>query len=1085
MLRKLINNSIRRPIATLVIFSGATLIGLVAALNLPLDIYPSVDFPRLFITTQWPGASPRTVESEVTSVIEGALASVRGIEKIRSFSRVGYSQIELQLHRSADIDYIVYEIQEKLSFLRERLPSSALPSKTSKYVPQEFQVTNFLSYHIAGPLTDAELREIALKHVKPVLSGVPGVAGIEVLGGREKQLQIVYDNEALEKWDLFPYDIYRAVGNAGFFTTLGEFVEANQRYCAVLSEKLVSPRDIETLPIVFIGQRCILLRDVANVVESFSPFYEIQKINGQPTVLINIIRESNTNVVRVADRVYKTIQTLERTLPPGVRLAKEDDQSVFVRDNIRQLVYRSVFSLCIIFLVLVLFLRYMRFTIVILLTVVISVLFTIFLMFVFHYSFNIITLAGLALGFGMLVDSAIVVFENIFRHWEQDYEATLGALRGTETIARPLIAATLTTIAALMPFLYLMEELSIYYSPFAVTVSSALVVSLLSAIFLVPTLAIRLRGKALKRSNREASEVDYALWNITFHLRRGYGVLLRGCLKHPWLTIAVVIWLFGIPVWLLPTRISVPRNESAPGRAARLAYNSIFDSRRVRRARSYIEHIVGGSTYLFYKHVDRHEIWRYPEQTYIQCSVSLPSGSPIEETNIIATSLESVLKGIKGIAQTRVTVHPTYAYLTVWLMSGADYAMAPFIVREKLISHAASIGNARIFVTGYGPAFASGGSGMASSNQLIITGYNYAEIERICDDIAQRLAQNVRVQNIRTDLSRGNQSSDITENSLRLDFSSLGEWHITSIDVHRQIQPYLSQYLYRQRIRFGDSEMPFTIFSRQYKDFDMYQVENLPIRNNLGQNATLHALASLQQKLIPTVIEREDQEYYRIVAFDYLGSNSAAQKYISSFVSSVHLPAGYSLQEPGDFFWKKGVERNISLVLLLALGLMYMVLAGLYESFSYPLLIFIIIPLSLIGVFLVYFLTGAAFNQSAYIGTILMAGIIVNNAIFLLDRVNELKVERRIGNLNDLLVQAGQDRLRPILMTTLTTIVGLLPFIISSERQNANDIWQTLSLSTMGGLAFGTFLGLLVLPVFVQLLERIQNRWRAVRIGIK
>lgn len=1073
-MERLIRKCLHRPIATTVLFTAVVAAGGFAALNLPLEILPSVEFPRLYIQTAWPGASPPAVEADLTSLIEAEISTVKGIHKIRSESSAGFSSIEVELLPDADLDYLRFDVQEKLSFLLEKLPQQAQPPRIIPYVPEEIQTTRFMSYHIAGPYSDAHLRRLALRRIRPTLNGIPGVAGVEVIGGRERQIQIVFDDERLKTWEIFPADIQTALQQAHLIRSMGSLRAPRQKNLITLRQELTSLHDIETLPIKKAGQRLILLRDLARVADTLSPAYSLQRINGQPTILLQIEKEPRANSLAVANRVYGAVAALQPQLPQGVRLIKEDDQSIAIRENLRQLFYRALFSFLAIFLVLTLFLRYLRLTVMIQAGIIVSVCFTLLLMFIFRYSLNIITLAGLALGFGILVDNAIVVLENIYRYRTQSSPSPPAeiAVKATGEVAMPLLASTLTTMAALLPFLYFLGELKLYYTPFAITVSLALVASLLVAFFLIPTLAHHgFENWSPRPARAETTGAAAAAgWE---RIVLAYRKILKKALLHPRLTILLTIWIFGLPVWKLPNAIETPETAGRLKKTAIAVYNAAWDRPLVRQIRPYIDHLFGGTLHLFYRYVSRGELWRWGEATVVRAFISLPAGTAIEETDKIARDMELAVSGNPGIEQLRSRVYPNFAQLEVRFSPAAQAGLTPLLVKEQLIARAARTGNARVSVVGYGPGFSSGGGGMSFQNRLLLSGYNYYELNTFAETIKNRLEQFPRVREVRTDLTRRYYREDAFESAFILNRLDLSRYRFTAAGVLQQLHPYLSQYLYRQRLRLGWEEIPYSVVSHQYEGFQFYQLPQLRLRNPAQQEARLGALGRLAHRRVQPLIERENQTYYKVVAFDYLAPYRFSREFVEDFVKNTAAPAGFSLK-PLEFRWEAKETQNVTRVLLLALLLMYMVLAGLYESFSYPLLIFLIIPLSLIGVFLAYYLTGAIFNQAAYIGVIFLMGIVVNNGIILLDRVNQLKRRGQFHSLPELLLTAGGERLRPILMTTLTTIAGLLPLLLLSDQNDPQDLWYTLSLSTIGGLAGAAVLGLLVLPVLVLSLEKIK-----------
>ncbi len=1099
MLERLIEKCIHRPIATLVIFAAIAASGLYAALNMPLEIIPSVDFPRLYIQTSWPGASPQSVEANLTSIIEGELTRVRGIANIRSESREGFSKITVELQPKADVDYLHFLIRERLSFVRDKLPAQAYQPRIIKYVPKEIEAVQFMSYQIVGPYSDAFLRHNALRVIRPVVNSIPGIAGVEVVGGRERQIQIRFETDRLKAFQLNAAELTRVLRAADQSLSAGKLIENRKEYHVVLHQKLNDLYDLKNLPIKRFENRIIYLRDVAEVADTLSPVYSFQRINGQATILLRIEKEPQANSITTADAVYNTIEELTARLPKGVQFIKEDDQSTAIRENLRQLTIRALFSFLVILIVLTLFLRRLRYAALIQTAVLFSGLATLLLMFLFRYSLNLITLAGLALGFGILVDNAIVVLENIDRRMPEKSDSprktppgkenaerpetgrhpTLRSASFTQTphsaipasaageVALPLIASTLTTIAALLPFLFLMDELRLYYVPFAVTVSLALLASLGVSFFLIPTVLDRWQAETNKPRAKSPKKPGSHVSFDNF-----YGILLQKLLKRPGVVILAAIWIFGIPIWLLPTTIDITDAQSPFKKTLVKTYNQLWGSEFIQEIRPYLDHVLGGSVHLFYRYVNRGELWRWDAGTKIHTYVSLPPGTDIQETDTIVRRFEQAVRGMKGISQVRSRIYPTFAQVEVRFTREAEMGVTPFLAKEKLITRAAQTGNARVSVVGYGPGFSTGG-GISFQYRLQLTGYNYQELSEFAKALKRKLRRFPRVRDVRTDQTRRYYLFDAFETAFQFDRLALATYNIPVANILQQTRPVLSQYFYRQTIRLGWEEVPFAVVARNYDEFQLYQLRNHRLNNQRNQDVRLGDLGALTLRRVQPFIERENQNYYKIITFDYLAPYRFARKFVDQFLQNTHVPAGFSLAEIKHQWDFDKSQKNITSVMIVALLLMYMVLAGLYESFLYPLLIFLMIPLSLTGVFLAYYFTDTTFDQAAYIGVIFLLGIVLNNGILLLDRVNQLKRETGFTRFRELIIIASRDRLRPILMTSLTTIAGLIPMLLLSKA-NVQDIWYSLALSTVGGLLSTVFLGLTIFPSIICIVEK----WR-------
>lgn len=1066
-----ITHCINRPIATLVVFGAIAISGIFAAFQLPLEVLPSVRYAKLFIQTSWPGASPQSVEAYLTSLIEGELTQVRGIANIRSESREGSSRIEVELLPDYDVDYLRFAIRERISYLQEKLPEQSLPPQIIPYLPDEIESTRFLSYRVLGPYDDAFLRETALRVIRPAINTVPGVAGVDVSGGRERQIQVRFDAELLRAHRLSPSDITLALQSAGKSFAAGNLTGDGGRFQVVVRQSLQTLFDIRTLPIRQRSGRMLVLRDVATVVDTLSPAYSFQRINGNATILLHIEKEPQTNTIRVADEVYAMVAALQSRMPEGLQLLKEDDQSLAIRTNLQQLFYRALFSFLVILLVLTLFMRRLRFALLVQSVVFFSVLATLLLLFVSGYSLNIITLAGLALGFGILVDNAIVVLENIDRHEQPQPDGRQDAARvaaATSEVLLPLIASTLTTLAAILPFLFLDDELQLYYTPFAVTVSLALLVSLVISFFLLPTVAYHW---ILRKT---AAEQPSSAGTINGRMTRRYHQSLAVILKRPVVALLLAVWLFGLPVWLLPSSLSENENESGAARIAKQSYNAVFGNALIQDNRSFIDHFFGGALHLFYRYVSRGEIWRWDSGTNVRVYASLPPGTDIRETDRIARRLEDTISGIDGIAQVRTRVSPTYFNIEVRFTAENQWSITPFLVKEKLISRAAQTGNARVSVIGYGPGFSSGGSGVTMANRLELTGYNYRQLSDFAEGLKSRLERVTRVRDVRTDQTRRFYSFDAFESIFRFDRPALAKHAVSLAGAVQQTRPYMSQYLYRQTVQLGWREVPFAVLTNNYHRFQLYEFNRLQIANSAGESLRLGDIGTAALRRTQPLIERENQNYYKILTFDYLAPYRFGKEFVDNFVTNTAVPVGFSLRQSQYNWGFQKSAKEITWVLLLALLLMYMVLAGLYESLLYPLLIFLMIPLSLVGVFLAFYLTGTTFDQAAYIGVIFLLGIVLNNGILLLDRYNQIRREQQNQPLTESIRQACVERARPILMTTFTTIAGLLPLMLLADTNNSLDIWNTLSLSTIGGLCGATLLGLLVFPALILLLEKLR-----------
>ncbi|RKY78839.1 hypothetical protein DRQ07_07125, partial [candidate division KSB1 bacterium] len=474
----LIRLSVTKPVTVSMFSLIILLIGLFSIVKLPLELTPNVDFPKMSITTYWPDSSPEMVEAFVTSPIESAINTVSNIHKISSVSEQGQSMINIEFVRGTDMNFAAMNLNEKISLVREELPYGAFEPQISKYVPEAFQTSNFFSIRLTGNYTLQELRRIGLERIKPALMSIEGVTHVEVIGGKDRVIEILADQKKIKLYNITLSQIRTKLMQLGFRRSVGVIYHGKTRINLMVDTPLDNLSQIENAVLIKRGASIIRIKDVAQVRDTYGRPRNISRINGNPAIVVNVEREAGANIVEVVDRIKARIQELQTKLPHGLTMIIDNDQSVPIRDNLKRLGEKALFSIFVIFLVLYMFIRTMRAPIIILSTIFLSTMLTVTLFYIFNISLNLLTLAGLALGFGMLVDNAIVVVENVFRHQRLGQTIQDAAISGTQEVVMPIAASTMTTVVAFIPFLYLTGELRIYYLPFTMAVGFSLLSSL-------------------------------------------------------------------------------------------------------------------------------------------------------------------------------------------------------------------------------------------------------------------------------------------------------------------------------------------------------------------------------------------------------------------------------------------------------------------------------------------------------------------------------------------------------------------------------------------------------------------------------
>ena len=1000
----------KRPVAVAMGYLIVLATGVYSLWHLPLELNPSVDFPRVTVTTTWPNTSPETVEAYVTAPIEAEASTVHGVRNIESTSEEGESRVTIEFTRDTDMDFAVLELSEKLSVVRRNLPYGVYPPRIHKYVPKEFEAGLFLSYRLTGPYPLNWLRWLAKEKIRPHLLGVEGVAGVEVLGGSDRELEIRLRRDLLESAGLNIWQVEQRILELTRRTAAGYIRQEQERLALLVENPVLSPQDLLNEPVATVGGRLVRIRDVGTVVDTYAEPLSLTRVDGNPAVLLVIHREPGTNIVSVADRVQRRLEELRARLPGKLRLIKEQDQSERIRRELATLSERAAFSLAVIFAVLWLFLRSPWSPVIILSTVLFSALLALNAFAAAHLSVNLLTLAGLALGFGMLVDNSIVVWENIARHTAQGEDPESAAVNGTREVMLPIVASTLTTVSVFIPFVYLTGELRIYYVPFAMAVGFSLLASLLVSFTLIPTVA-RL---ALHRTrwSRDFSRTSFS------RIRSAYQFALR--------------WMIRRRAWVLLTVLV----------------------------------LVAVSWWVFDRYVTRGPIWSWQERTRLGVSIYLPQGTPLERADEAARRFEKLVVGRPGVERVFTRVWRERATITITFPDSVVYTAFPLILKEELTAEAARTGGVDISVYGFGPGYYRGG-GSSGQFYLYVLGYNYRDVCRYADELAARLRLHPRVRNIKISGGRW-WAPDHTEIVIEPRRDRLAQAGLSVLDLQAQLAAYLRETLGWQQIRLGSRERGSELVSYRIKmagheRFDVRDLGNVLLRGKNGAIVRMSEVARLQERLVPREISRQNQQYRRTVIFEFLGPWRMGNRFVKSVLATTQLPPGYKLERPSWRWGEEEEKRQIWQLIVLAIVLVFMVTAALFESLTQPLLVMLAVPMALVGTFWMFYFTDTNFDRSAYIGVVLLAGIVVNNAILLVYRIGQL---RRAGRGPEEAATLGSgERLRPVLMTSATTIFGMLPLVLFTRAEQS--LWYALSLATIGGLTSSTVLVLVVVPLLL------------------
>jgi HAE1 family hydrophobic/amphiphilic exporter-1 len=1015
-----IRTSLRRPVAIAMTYSAIALLGLFAWRNIPLEMLPDEQLPRLSIRATWPGASPETVEAFLTAPLEGAVQQVEGVETVTSTSTENVTLIELEFARDTDMDFARLDLSERIASLEETLPPGVGQVLLQPYVPEEFaeQSRPFLEYTFTGPYTLEALRAHLDDVVAPALMQIDGVSIVRVSGGRRRQLDIRLDPDKIAALGLTPAAVREAVAELDLVREAGAVRDGLGQRTITIANRPANADEVRSAIISTAGRVPVRVGDIADVQDTYEEAVSLSRIDGRPAVSFSVIREIGANTVRVADAVKARVTELERLSPYGARFVLEFDQSEDIETQLTDLRARALSSALVIFLVLLAFLRSLRAAGLVFATIAFSVLIALNVIYFAGFTLNLLTLMGLAMGFGLIDDNSIVVLENVHRRWQGGEAPGVAAERGTREVVLPILASSATTLVVFIPFVYLQGELRVYYVPLAIVVALTLVASLFVAFTFIPALASRVLPHIAgdtARTGRKPLCVRFYSDIVSFNLR------------HPWLAIFVTALAFG------------------------------------------------GSYYTFDRYVTTWARWGGlgSQRSYIDIQIRLPRGSSLERTDQLVQYFEDRLATMPEPEQFTSTVQQTFGRITVTFPDSLENTAIPPMLKDEMMAYSFSFTGADVRVYGYGPSFYAGGGG-APNYGIQVLGYNYLQVRDIAEDIGRRLLSLSRVVDVDTNSSAGNffNRDRASEFVVRVDRDRLAQHGLTVQELVDGMRAVVAGASLGETVKLGGDEVDFAVKLEENLRMDVVQLRETLIDAPGGRRIRLGDVVSVESREVLSRIRRENQQYERTVAYEFRGPARLGDVYHEAIIAAVDVPAGYTVQEGRSSFFVSQEERDqIWLVLAIALLLVYMVTAALFESLRQPLCVIFTVPMALIGVYLIFFYTEASFTREAYIGVIMMLGIVVNNAILLVDHVNGVRAHEPALGLQDAILKGTLERVRPILMTTATTVFGLFPLVLFSGGAGTN-IWDALALVLIGGLVSSTLFVLTITPAAYYLLER-------------
>ncbi|MGD8666092.1 MAG: efflux RND transporter permease subunit [Desulfobacterales bacterium] len=1013
--------SVRRPIFATMVTLIFVILGAVSLSRLQIDMLPNIELPTLTIRTDYEGASPEVMERLVTQIIEEIVATVPGVEEISSTSSEGRSTVRVSFVWGTEIDTAAIDVQGKLEDEINELPDDIVRPRIRKFDIASFPV---VLLGISSTLDPVELTELIEVQIRYRFARIPGVAQVDTWGGFRREVRIELDPDRIKAVGL-PLDrVLDAIQDANLDLPTGKIEQGRYEVMLRAPAEFINLDEIRDTVIVRRDGAAIRLDQIAEVKDTYEKLTRIVRVNGGRGLRVAIRKQANANTVEVSRRILDEIKAVNRDFPQ-IKIVPVINQGNFIERSIANVARSVLYGGGLAIVVLLFFLRNIRSTLVISLSIPISIVTTFALIFFGGLTINLMTLGGLALGVGMMVDSSIVVLENIFRRRSENGEAPEQAsVEGAREVGPAIIASTITTSVIFLPLIFVRGIAGILFKELAYVIIFALICSLTLALSLVPMLASRLLSPA--RSDIPPTDSGKNRWAVAAgsffaDLQNAYLRVLRWALDHRLVIVFAAAALLAASLLLLPligSEFLPPSDEGEVRVTGKMEIGTRLEL--VDRQTRIMEQIVQPAVPEMVASVVSIGAsgWRADAVSEGQIQMSLLPAARRKRSNIqIARDLRRRLADSVPGMEIRVRA-PQGQFLLERLLGGDE--------------------------------------GLT----VEIRGYELATLEALAASVAKMIADVPGITDVLTSLEAG-----VPQQEIRINRDKAADLGLSVRDVTQLLQTAVAGSKAGEYRVEGNSYRILV----QLKDAEkrsINEILNLTLTTASDEKVALRNVVVSEPSRGPILIDRKDQQRMVTVRANFadrdLGSVAAD---VQTLLNQIPRSAGYDLKVAGNFEEQQKAFRELVISLALALVLVYMVLACQYESFRDPLVVMFSVPVAAVGVLVTLFITATTLNVQSYIGCIMLGGIVVNNAILLVDQTGRLvRSGIRAG---DALIEAGRRRLRPILMTTLTTILGLLPLALGLGE--GSDAQAPLARAVVGGLAASTLITLVLIPVVYSL----------------
>jgi len=1023
--------SIKRPVTALMIMFIVVLLGAVSYSRLPMDLFPKMEIPVAIVMVEYPNAAPTEIESLVTKPIEQQVATVERLKTVSSITMDGTAIIIAQFENNTNMNFATLDMREKVDLIADYLPDESSEPMILAINPD---MSPIMAIYVSGDMPMSELYTLVDKELLSPIERSEGVAAASVFGGIESEVSVELSQEKLSTYGLTLSQISGMLAAENANLPSGEVDKGTKKLIVRTMGQFNSIDDIKNLPIQLANREIIRLQDVASIEEKDKDKTSIGRVNESPAIGISITKQSIANTVKVSENVNEALKQLKSDYPE-LTFTVGFDQADYIKNAIFNVIESAGMGCILAVLIIFLFLRNLASTMIIAISIPTSIIATFMLMYSGGLTMNILSLGGLAVAVGMLVDDSIVVLENIYRLREDGYTAENAAIDGTAQVTMPVFAATLTKIAVFLPMVFVTGITATLFREFSLTIGFALACSLVVSLSVVPMLCSKLMNTKNVGSHiglkkfRERFSILPAFTHGVNYLIEKYTLLIRYSLKHRKKVLIICFALLLLSASLIM--------------------------------------VVGG------------ELFPVSDEGSYTITVETPYGTSLEETDAIISQIEEyVVNNTPELESCTVAI----GNMNIYSIGTANQSTVTVNLTDKTerrrstteIANAARrdldmISGAKLTIQEESMTSMLTGGGSSAAIQILIKGDDLETLRSIADDYVELIKSVEGTTDVKTDITEGN-----PEIRVKIDRNSAAYYGINTYQLANTLQAALSGSK-ATTFRSGGDEIDVNLSINDIYGQSVESMKQIQIPNATGQIVTVGDVAAFEYANSPSQINRENQVRTITVSASLSGRDlQSVSEEVRQKLDAYQLPSGYSYSTGGQQKEMVDAFTSLAQALLLSIVLVYMILASQFESLIEPLIIMMAVPFALTGAFIALFITGTPLSMVGFLGIIMLVGIVVNNSILLIDFINQNRA--KAADRTEAIVAAGRYRVRPIIMTMLTTSLALIPLAMGIG--SGGELEAGMGITVIGGLLFSTFITLIIIPVIYSLTDDMKIRVR-------